>query len=94
MPQIRDESRSFRGGRVEERLKQVLGDVFEMRGEEIRSDSSPETVALWDSLHHLKLVTELEAVFDVRFTMKEIRSMTTFSRIQEILALHLDGTNA
>jgi len=76
---------------VEERLKQVLSDVFELESEEISSDSSPESVALWDSLHHLKLVTELEAVFNVRFSMREIRSMTTFSRIREVLAFHLDG---
>jgi acyl carrier protein len=57
-------------GGVEERLKRVLGEVFEM--EEINSDSSPENVALWDSLHHLKMVTELETVFEARFSMREI----------------------
>jgi acyl carrier protein len=76
---------------VEERLRRVLGEVFEMEEGEIDSDSSPENVALWDSLHHLKMITELEAVFDVRFSMREIRSMTTFPKIKEILAFHLDG---
>lgn len=76
---------------MEERLKQVLGEVFELDAGEISADSSPESVALWDSLHHLKMVTELEVVFEVRFSMREIRSMTTFSRIREVLAFHLDG---
>lgn len=76
---------------MEERLKRVLGEVFEMEEGEINSDSRPENVALWDSLHHLKMITELEAVFKVRFSMREIRSMTTFSRIKEILAFHLDA---
>jgi len=76
---------------VEERLRRVLGEVFEMEEGEIDSDSSPENVALWDSLHHLKMITEIEAVFEVRFSMTEIRSMTTFSKITEMLAFHLDG---
>ncbi len=61
---------------------------------EIRGDTSPDNVALWDSLHHLKMITELETIFEVRFTMKEIRSMTTFARIKDALALHLDGKHA
>ena len=79
------------GGSVEERLKRVLGEVFEMEEGEIDSDSSQENVVFWDSLHHLKMITELEAVFEVRFSMREIRSMTTFPKIKEILSFHLDG---
>lgn len=78
---------------MEERLKQVLSEVFEMEVGECTGDSTPENVALWDSLRHLKMITELEKVFEVRFTMKEIRSMTTFARIQEVLTIHLDGTH-
>ena len=76
---------------MEERLKRVMGEVFEMEEGEINSDSSPENVALWDSLHHLKMITELETVFEVRFSMREIRSMTKFSIIKDMLAFHLDG---
>lgn len=84
----------FGGHGVDERLKRVLAEVFEITEEEVTGDSSPENVALWDSLHHLKMVTELEAVFEVRFAMREIRSMTTVSRIREVLAFHLDGTKS
>lgn len=76
---------------MEERLKRILGDVFEMEAAEISDDSSPETIPLWDSLHHLKMITEFETVFEVRFTMKEVHAMTTFSKIREVLAIHLDG---
>ena len=62
-----------------------------MEVEEITSDSSPENVALWDSLHHLKMVAAIETVFQVKFTMKEIRSMTTVARVSDVLEHHLDG---
>lgn len=75
---------------MENQLRQVLSEVFEMEAGEFTADSNPENVALWDSLHHLKMITELEKVFEVRFTMKEVRSMTTFARVQGVLASHLD----
>lgn len=75
---------------MDNQLKQVLSEVFEMDAGEFTADSNPENVALWDSLHHLKMITELEKVFEVRFTMKEVRSMTTFARVQDILASHLN----
>jgi acyl carrier protein len=79
---------------MEERLRRVLSDVFELEAGEITSDSSPETVVLWDSLHHLKMVSAIETVFRVKFTMKEIRSMTTVGRVREVLEHHLDGNRS
>ena len=75
----------------ESKAKLVFSNLFDIDQEEIRDDSSPENVALWDSLNHLRMVTEMEKIFQVRFTMKEIRSMITFGKIQEVLRFHLDG---
>lgn len=76
---------------MEDRLKQVFCDVFDMDEGEVTGDSSPESVALWDSLNHLKMITEIETVFAIRLTMKEVRSMTTFRKVQDIVAFHMDG---
>jgi acyl carrier protein len=78
---------------LESNIKRVFSELFCIDQEEIHDDSSPESVALWDSLNHLRMVTEMEKVFQVRFTMKEIRSMITFGKIQEVLRFHLDGRN-
>jgi acyl carrier protein len=71
---------------VEARLRKVFATVFEVEEEEITDESSPETVVLWDSLRHLAMITEIEAAFHMRLTMKEIRSMVTFARIREVVA--------
>ena len=76
---------------MEDSLKRVLGKIFEMDEGEITNDLTPENVVLWDSLHHLKMVTEIELVFEIRLTMKEIRGMTTFGKIQEVVKSHLEG---
>lgn len=78
---------------LDRQVKRVFGTLFDVDQEEIRDDSSPETVALWDSLNHLRMITELEQTFQVRFSMKEIRSMVTFGKIKEVLIFHLDGRN-
>ena len=79
------------GEGMEDRLKQVLGKVFELDEGEITNDLTPESVVLWDSLHHLKMVTEIELVFEIRMTMKEIRSMTSFGKIKDVVRSHLEG---
>ena len=78
---------------VEDKLKLVLCKVFEMDEDEIRPDLGPEQVALWDSLHHLKMVTEIEGVYRIKFSMREIRTMTTFGRIRDVLDSRLAGTD-
>ena len=76
---------------MDDRLKQVLSKVFEMDEGEITRDLTPESVVLWDSLHHLKMVTEIELVFEIRMTMREIRSMTSFGKVKDVVRSHLEG---
>jgi acyl carrier protein len=68
-------------------LKTILGAVFDLAPEEIHEETSPENVGLWDSLNHLRLVTEIEKEFRIRLTQKEIREMTTYAKIREIVAV-------
>lgn len=78
-------------GDVEERLKRILSDVFELEAGEITRDLGPENVPLWDSLNHLKMVSAIETIFQVKFTMREIRAMKTFAKVSDALETHLDG---
>lgn len=70
---------------MDAKLKRVLAKIFEIEDEEISESLSPETVVLWDSLNHLKMVTEIERVFAIKLTMAEIRTMVTFQRIKEVV---------
>lgn len=77
---------------MEEKLKRVLSKVFEMEEDEIHGELAPDHVPLWDSLHHLKMVTEIEGVYGIRFSMREIRTMVTFGRIREVVNSRLAET--
>ena len=74
---------------METKLRKVFAKVFEMEEEEVTEESSPGTIALWDSLRHLKMIMEIESAFHMKLTMKEIRSMGTFARIREVVAGHV-----
>jgi len=79
---------------VESRLRKVFAKVFEVEEEEITDASSPETVVLWDSLNHLRLISELEKVFEIRLAQKEIRAMVSFAVIRETVGRHIGGEPA
>ncbi len=74
---------------MDSQLKEVLSTVFDIPPEEIQDQTGPESVGLWDSLNHLRMVSEIEKRFRIRLTVKEIRSMVTYARIREIVGVHL-----
>lgn len=73
---------------MDNQLKTILGAVFDLPPDEISDETSPGNVGLWDSLNHLRLITEIEKVFRIRLTKKEIREMVTYAKIREIVNDH------
>jgi acyl carrier protein len=73
---------------MDNQIKAIFGTVFDLPADEINDQTSPGNVGLWDSLNHLRLVTEIEKVFRIRITQKEIREMVTYAKIREIVDRH------
>ena len=69
----------------EQRIKNVMSVVFEISVEEIKDDSSPDTIGSWDSLKHMNLVVALEEEFKTEFTEDEIVEMMNYTLIKSIL---------
>jgi acyl carrier protein len=59
-----------------------LPDDFDVTGLEYRS------IAEWDSLAHLALVTTVETTFDVMFDIDDVLGLRSFSACIEILERH------
>ncbi len=58
-----------------ERVQRIVADVFGVPLEEVLPESSPDTIAAWDSLQHLNLVLALEQEFGIQFTPEEIEQL-------------------
>lgn len=71
---------------MDDKLNEILGDLFDLEPEEITDQLSAEQVDLWDSLNHLKLVTAVEEAFGLQFTMSEIEGIDGVARLRELIA--------
>ena len=72
-------------GNKEESIKNVMSAVFEIPEEQIKDDSSPDTIESWDSLKHMNLIVALEEEFEVEFTDDEILEMMNYALIESII---------
>ena len=70
---------------MEERLKNIFSDIFEVESSEINEMSSAVNIERWDSLNHTNLVVALEEEFNVSFSPEEIIEMLNFKLIKIIL---------
>ena len=70
---------------MEERLKEVIGDVLDLDPGSIDASTTKDTTDSWDSLNHINLVVALEQEFQVSFDVAEIESMQTFTDILDTL---------
>lgn len=70
---------------MEKELKELMADIFNVPEEEILKESSPNTLAGWDSLKHLVLVNAIEERFNVCLTTDEVTSIMNVKHIIDIL---------
>ncbi len=71
--------------KLEDRIKNIMSAVFEIPEEQIKDNSSPDTIESWDSLKHMNLIIALEEEFEVEFTDNEIFEMMNYTLIKSII---------
>ena len=70
---------------MEEKLKTVISNVFELTSDKIDESTTMESIEQWDSLKHMNLVVALEEEFKTEFTDDEILKMMNYTLIKSIL---------
>ncbi len=70
---------------MEQRIKQIMSDVFLLKLEEINENTSPQNLEQWDSIGQLNLATSLEEEFNVVLTDQDISEMLNFKLVVTIL---------
>ena len=69
----------------ETKLRIVVARVLQADVTDIDMNSSPASIASWDSLNHMQLVFALEEEYAVTFTEEQIADMTTYSAIVSVV---------
>ena len=67
---------------MEQKVKEIMSNIFGVPISRISNDSSPESLTEWDSIKHLNLIVALEEEFEVEFDESEIFEA---SRIPQII---------
>ena len=70
---------------MEDKVKKIMSDVFNINVDLIDGDSSPDNIENWDSLKHMNLIVSLEEEFEVEFTDEEIADSMSYRLILNIL---------
>lgn len=71
---------------MQDRIKAVMAQIFNVNPEAIAPDSSPETIERWDSLRHMQLVLAIEDEFGIRFADDDIPEMLSLEVIENKVA--------
>lgn len=69
--------------KIIERLNEVFDDIFGV--DSVTKETTAADVPGWDSLMHITLVSEVEDVFGVKFTMKQILEMQNVGEMIDLI---------
>jgi len=61
---------------MKDKIFQIVSKIMEIPLNDINIDSSPDTIANWDSLRHIKLILAIEEILNIQFSDDEIVSIT------------------
>lgn len=71
---------------LEERIREVVARTFGVDEQDVDAATTSQTLGAWTSLAHLRLLTNLQEAFGVRFTMAEMTNMTSVRAIEQTLS--------
>lgn len=66
---------------VRDEVFKVVSDVLNVPLSQVNEESSPDTMAQWDSLQHMNLILALEEKFKVQFRENQIVDMLNVKSI-------------
>ena len=73
---------------TEDRLRDIVADVFGVSVETINEDSNPDTIDTWDSVAHINLILSLEEELAVTLSPEDAMEMLSVRLIRTILNKH------
>jgi acyl carrier protein len=74
---------------MEERIKKVMSNVFDIDIAAITENASPDNIEKWDSLKHINLIVALEEEFGFEFNDEEISDLLNYQLILDVVKTKL-----
>lgn len=70
---------------LQERVREIVAETFHVDPLDVTEDTSAQNLAAWTSLAHLRLLTNLQNAFGVRFTTNEMVMLMSVRAIESAL---------
>ncbi len=70
---------------IRSKLLEIFNEVFDYEGTELGDEMNADDIEGWDSLTHLQMIMEVEQVFGVKFTAKQIKDMKDVGELIEFI---------
>jgi acyl carrier protein len=61
------------------KVMEIAAGIFQVDAASIDLAMGPDDIERWDSLNHLRLITETESAFSVRLTMNQIQQIQSLA---------------
>ena len=76
---------------TEERLKAVVAAMLEIDPAAVGPETSTDTVAQWDSIHHMNLIIAIEEAFEITVPDEEVALITSYPILRAVVEEQLAG---
>lgn len=73
------------------KLREIFALLFQIDPEDLRDESSPETIPAWNSLQHLNLILALEEEFRISLSPDEATKMQNLKGVRQVVSKHTGG---
>lgn len=74
-----------------EKVQQIAADVFQVPPKDISANSSPKTIASWDSIQQLNLILALEQEFGIQFQPEELDRIHSIGDVASLLEVKISS---
>ena len=70
---------------VQEKVIQVLVNIFQVSADKISTKTTPDNVEKWDSMNHINMILALEQEFGIRYDEEQVVSMLSVGEIIDVI---------
>jgi acyl carrier protein len=71
---------------TQDRIMAIAADVFELEVDSIDVTMGPDDVDRWDSMNHLRLITEVENTFSIHLSMQQIQQIRSLDELSKCVS--------
>jgi acyl carrier protein len=75
---------------MQDRIMAIAADVFEVEVGSIDVTMGPDEVDRWDSMNHLRLITEVENTFSIHLSMQQIQQIRSLDELSKFVSESID----